>query len=143
MRKLTWNFLILAVMVGCLIVITTPQRTQADIWGDCDAERSTRNAVCQADYNTCIANNGSNCTSALNACLDTAAQLHHDYSQSPPTGCIFDDAMSPVPWPVNSDSRSLCIQGCMQGAATIPDPADRLEYSDACADYCNEQFPKP
>jgi hypothetical protein len=143
MRNLLWKALVLTLLVACFIVIPSPQRTRADIWGECDAARSARNDYCLQQYNTCILNSGSNCQQNYNDCLDEAARLHHDYTQSPPTGCLFENPEDPVPWPVIDHSRSDCLATCSQGASQIENFLDRWDYYDACWNYCDANFPKP
>jgi hypothetical protein len=133
--------IILAVLIGCVVFVVPLQQTKADIWGECDADRSARNQVCLQDYDACVAAGGTNCPYP-NACLDESARLHHDYTQSPPTGCLFDNETNPVPWPVISDSRSACLGGCQQGASQIENLPDRLEYYMECWNYCNDNFPR-
>ena len=134
--------IILAVLIGCMIFVAPLQQTKADLWGECDADRSNRNDYCLAQYNGCQATGGTNCDGNYNACLDESARLHHDYTQSPPTGCLFENEINPVPWPVISHSRSACLEGCQQGASQIENLPDRLEYYMECWNYCNENFPK-
>ena len=142
MRKLLGKSLVLALLVGCFIVTSSPQRTRADIWGECDAQRSERNDACGEWYRQCILTGGTTCEADYNRCLDEAARLHHDYTTDPPSGCLFDNPDTPVPWPVIDRSRSICLGGCSQGASQIPNIADRMEYYMACYDYCNANFPK-
>lgn len=143
MRKLIGKALVLALLIACFIIIPSSQPSSADVWGECDAQRSIRNDVCLAEYNACLINNGTDCLGTYNRCLDEAARLHHDYTQSPPTGCLFENPDDPVPWPVLSNSRSTCLSGCSEGASQIENIEDRLEYYGACWAYCDANFPKP
>ena len=144
MQKVIWAALVVAVFIGCLVVISSPpQRSVADTWGECDADRSTRNDYCQQQYNLCIANSGSNCQQNLNSCLDQSAKLHHDFTQNPATGCLFDDPSDPLPLPVLDTSREDCAQTCQDGMAMIEDTAARFAYGAECWHYCDDNYPKP
>ena len=143
MRKYMWKALVLTLFIGCLIVIPSPQRTRADLWGECDADRTARNQYCLDQYNYCLQNGGFNCLETYNACLDEAARLHHDYTTSPPSGCLFENPDDPVPWPIVSTSRSDCLATCSAGASRFTNFLDRVEYYDNCWNYCDATYPKP
>ena len=143
MRKLILKALVLTLLVACFIVVPSPQRTRADLWGECDAARSARNDYCEQQYNLCLQNNGPDCLTNYNSCLDTAARLHHDYTTNPPSGCLFENPDDPAPWPVIDTSRSDCLETCSYGASLIENFMDRWEYYDACWNYCDEHYPKP
>lgn len=143
MRKLILKALVLALLISCFIVVPSPQKTRADLWGECDADRSARNDYCLNQYNLCVANNGPSCQQDYNSCLDESARLHHDYTTNPPSGCLFDNTSDPVPWPVVDTSRSDCLATCSYGRSLIENTADSFEYYTQCWNYCNDTYPKP
>jgi len=142
MRNLIGKALVLALLVACFVFIPSPQPTHAD-WAGCDADRSTRNTYCTDQYNQCVATNGSNCQSTYNSCLDQSAKLHHDWTTTPASGCIFDGGSSTLPLPVIDTSLSQCLQGCQEGADMIEDGVAQFYYLWECNDYCDEHYPKP
>jgi hypothetical protein len=143
MRRLLWKGLVLSLLTACFIVIPSPQPARADLWGECDAARSIRNDWCADQYDDCVWNSGPNCQETYNACLDTTARLHHDYTTTPPSGCLFENPEDPMPWPIVSTSRSDCLSTCSLGASRIENPIDRFEYYDACWNHCDATYPKP
>jgi len=142
MRKLIGKTLTLALLIACLIFIPAPQRTRAD-WASCDADLSARNDFCTAQYNQCIASQGPNCQENYDSCRDQAAKIHHDFTQTPATGCIFENAPDPLPLPMIDTSRSDCMATCQEGADQIEDGVEQFHYLVECNNYCDEHYPKP
>src|ERR1044072_5545429 len=129
MKKSIGKVLAFALLLGCFVFVPSPQQTRADTWANCDADRTNRNDYCLAQYNQCvqsnIANNTNNdCEGPRNSCLDSSAKLHHDYTTSPPSGCLFENQTGPVPLPVYDDSRERCMQTCSDGASQISNQAE-------------------
>jgi len=142
MRKLIGRALVLAVLAGCLVVIPSPQRTRAD-WAGCDADRSARNDYCIEQHDACVWNSGTTCQADYNTCLDQSAKLHHDFSTTPASGCLFENGSDPVPLPVLDTSLSDCATACQEGAAPVENPAENFQYLLECNKYCRDHYPKP
>ena len=143
MRKLIEKAVLLILLIGCLVVITSsPQRSHADPWGECDAAREARDKTCNDQYKLCLMLNQGDCDNKYNTCLVNSLKEHHDYSVYPPTGCIFDGS-DPQPWPVVNTSRSDCLSTCSLGASRIEDVMERFDYYDNCWNFCDATYPKP
>jgi len=143
MRKPIGKVLALALLLGCFVSFPSPQQTRADTWANCDADRSNRNDYCLAQYDQCVWVSGPNCEQTRNTCLDQSARLHHDYTTSPPSGCLFENQPDPVPLPIYDDSRETCMATCIDAASQIPDQAESFQYMAWCWHYCDDTFPKP
>lgn len=119
----------LCIMFGGLMILTSSQRVAAE--------------GCDTAYGDCIYN----CTNLQGRpyeqcqpeCDRAYEMCRLNGGETSPSG----GGPPPMKWPVIDRSRSICLQGCQQGASQIADGAERLEYYMACWNYCNDTYPKP
>jgi hypothetical protein len=104
-HKLTRKFLILSLLFGCFALLALPQRTHAELWGECDAAFQARMEICVNNWISCFLNGpefGHTCEGDYSDCSYNAVTTH--------TNCL---AGQPGPGDGGAGrARSACVRDC-------------------------------